>query len=134
MGFAGYGFAAEGDISISGKKIVVKLEKIEEGQNGLNRRIDDQGNRIDDLRSELKGDIQALGNRMNDLKNLMYVVLAGIFALIGFVIWDRRTALSPVIRKARELEGRNDLAVRVLKEYARKEPKMAEVLRSLGLL
>jgi hypothetical protein len=103
MGFAGYGFAAEGDISTSGKEIVVKLAKLEEGQNGLNRRIDDQGKRIDDLRSELKGDIQALGNRMNDLKNLMYVVLAGIFALIGFVIWDRRTALSPVVRKAREL-------------------------------
>lgn len=103
MGFIGYGFAAEGDISTNGKEIVVKLAKLEEGQNGLNRRIDDQGKRIDDLRSELKGDIQALGNRMNDLKNLMYVVLAGIFALIGFVIWDRRTALSPVVRKAREL-------------------------------
>ncbi|MDZ7697238.1 MAG: hypothetical protein U5R49_10055 [Deltaproteobacteria bacterium] len=134
VAFVSYGFAADGDISINGKEIIAKLAKLEEGQNGLNRRIDDQGKRIDDLRSELKGDIQALGNRMNDLKNLMYVVLAGIFALIGFVIWDRRTALSPVVRKARELEERNDLAVRVLKEYARKEPKMAEVLRSLGLL
>ena len=134
VAFVSYGFAADGDISISGKEIIAKLAKLEEGQNGLNRRIDDEGKRIDDLRSELKGEIQALGNRMNDLKNLIYVVLAGIFALIGFVIWDRRTALSPVIRKARELEERNDLAVRVLKEYARKEPKMAEVLRSLGLL
>jgi hypothetical protein len=134
VGFVGYGFTADGEISISGKEIIVKLTKLEEGQNGLNRRIDDQGKRIDDLRSELKGDIRELGARMDDLKNLMYVILAGIIALIGFVIWDRRTALSPVIRKARELEERNDLAVRVLKEYARKEPKMAEVLKSLGLL
>jgi hypothetical protein len=138
VAFVSYGFAADGDISISGKEIIAKLAKLEEGQNGLNKRIDDlslrvqegQGalnRRIDDLRSELKGDI-------GDLQSLTYVILAGIIALIGFVIWDRRTALSPVIRKARELEERNDLTVRVLKEYARKEPKMAEVLKSLGLL
>jgi len=31
---------------------------------------------------------------------------AGIFALIGFVLWDRMTALAPAIRKNRELEER----------------------------
>jgi len=45
--------------------------------------------RLDDVSNELKGDI-------GDLKSLVYVILAGIIALIGFVIWDRRTALSPV--------------------------------------
>jgi len=134
FGLVGPAFATDGDVIVSGKEIIEKLARLEEGQKGLNRRIDDQGKRIDDLRSELKGDIGELGNRMDDLRNLVYVVLAGIIALIGFVIWDRRTALSPVIRKTRELEERDELTVRVLKEYARKEPKMAEVLRSLGML
>ena len=89
---------------------------------------------IHGLRSELKGDIGQLGDRIDDLRNLMYVVLAGIIALIGFVIWDRRTALSPVISKTRELEERDNLTLRVLQEYARKEPRMAEVLKSLGML
>jgi len=35
--------------------------------------------------------------------------LPGIIALIGFVVWDRRTALSPVIRKTKDLEERDDL-------------------------
>ncbi|MDZ7697225.1 MAG: hypothetical protein U5R49_09990 [Deltaproteobacteria bacterium] len=134
VAFVGYGFAADGDISISGKEIVVKLAKLEEGQNGLNKRIDDLSLRLQEGQDVLNRRIDDQGKRIDDLKNVMYVVLAGIFALIGFVIWDRRTALSPVIRKARDLEERNDLAVRVLKEYARKEPKMAEVLKSLGLL
>jgi len=47
---------------------------------------------------------------------------------------DRRTALSPVIRKTKELEQRDDLTIRALKEYALKEPKLAEVLKGLGLL
>ena len=50
------------------------------------------------------------------------------------LIWDRRTALSPVIRKTKELEQRDDLTIRALKEYALKEPKLAEVLKGLGLL
>ena len=61
-------------------------------------------------------------------------MFAGIFALIGFVIWDRRSALSPGISKTKELEERQDPTLRVLKEYARKEPKMAEALRTLGML
>ena len=134
LGLYTFVFASQGDLSLSNKEIIERLARLEEGQKGLNKRIDDQGKRIDDLKSELKGDIGELGNRINDLRSLVYVVLAGIIALIGFVIWDRRTALSPVIRKTKELEERDDLTLRVIKEYARKEPKMAEVLKSLGML
>jgi len=57
-----------------------------------------------------------------------------MFALFGFVVWDRKTALSPVIRKTRELEESDALVLKALKDYARKEPKLAEILKSLGLL
>ena len=68
------------------------------------------------------------------MRDIVYIVLGGIIALIGFVIWDRRTALSPVINKTKVLEERNDLTLRVLKEYAIKEPRMAEALKSMNLL
>jgi len=51
--------------------------------------------------------------------------------LIGFVIWDRRTALAPAIKKNKELEERGDLLERALKEFAKVEPKLAEILKSL---
>ena len=127
VGLSTFTFAAEGSLSLSDKEIIEKLARLEEGQKGLNKRIDDVNKRIDDVRNELKGDIA-------DLRGLIYIVLAGIIALIGFVIWDRRTALSPVISKTKELEERDDLTLRILKEYALKEPKMAEVLKSLKLL
>jgi uncharacterized protein (UPF0335 family) len=131
VGLSTFTFAAEGSLSLSDKEIIEKLARLEEGQKGLNRRIDD-------VRNELSGDIEGLRNELKgdiaDLKSLVYVILAGIIALIGFVIWDRRTALSPVISKTKELEERDDLTLRILKEYALKEPKMAEVLKSLKLL
>jgi len=34
----------------------------------------------------------------------------------------------------KELEEREDLTIRVLKDYARKEPRLAEIMKSLGLM
>lgn len=70
---------------------------------------------------------KALGHRIDDLRGLLYVILAGMFVLVGFVIWDRRTALAPAIRRTAILED-------ALKEFAKEDPKMAEVLRHLGIM
>ena len=91
------------------KEIIERLIRLEKGQKALNDRFGEINRRIDDLRG------------------LLYVILAGMFALVGFVIWDRRTALSPAIRRTAYLED-------ALKEFAKKEPKMAEVLRHLGIM
>ena len=93
----------------------------------------------------IRGDIKridqrfdSIDKRFDELRGFMLwgfgVTFAGIFSLIGFVLWDRRTALSPAIRKNRELEEREEKIERILKEYAMKEPKMAEVLKQMGLL
>ncbi|MFN3740372.1 MAG: hypothetical protein ACK4TF_06840 [Thermodesulfovibrionales bacterium] len=100
-----------------------RLIRLEEGQKAINQRIDDLGKRIDDL-----------GKRIDDLRDLVYVVLGGIIALIGFVIWDRRTALAPTIRKYKELEEREERIEKVLKELARQDPKIAEILRQIGII
>ena len=114
---------------------LIGLEKdiavLREGQKGLTQRIDDLDSKlsgkIDDLDSKLSG-------RIDDIKGLIYVILAGMFALVGFVIWDRRTALAPAIRKNKELEEREEKIERALKEFASKEPRLADALRHTGLL
>jgi len=90
--------------------------------NDLNTRMDDSNKRMDDL----QGVVHAI---LSGIIGLM----CGIIALAGFVLWDRRTAISPVVSKAKELEEKEDIIFKVLKEYALKEPKMATVLRSLNL-
>jgi hypothetical protein len=54
--------------------------------------------------------------------------------LMGFVLWDRRTALAPAIKKSKELEEREELLERALKEFAKQEPRLAEVLRTMRLM
>jgi predicted transcriptional regulator len=105
------------------QEIKERLARLEERVNsldkGLNKRIDDLDNK--------------LAKRMDDLANLMYVILAGMFVLVGFVIWDRRTALSPAIRRTKDLEEREERLERALKEFAMKNPEMRDILKNLGL-
>lgn len=69
-----------------------------------------------------------------DLRGLIYVVLAGIVALISFVIWDRRITLAPVAHELKNVVRQEDLIIDGLKRYAQFEPKMAQVIKAVGLL
>ncbi len=72
-----------------GDRLIRLDTKVDEGLKALNQRIDDTNKRTDDLRKELKENI-------NDLKTFMLwgfgILFGGMGILIGFVIWDRRTA------------------------------------------
>ena len=49
-----------------------------------------------------------IGNLENRIDTLIYAVLGCFTAFIGIVIWDRRTALSPAIKKNKELEDKEE--------------------------
>lgn len=93
-------------IEISSREIIERLARLEEGQKNLNQRIDD-------LRQLI---LWGFG-----------ITFAGMFTLIGFVIWDRRTALAPAVNRMDRLEA-------ALKEYAAKSPDLAEALKKARLL
>jgi hypothetical protein len=114
-------------MAISEKEIIERLTRLEEGQKSLQSQINDVQGQINGVQSQIDG-----------LRQLILggfaVLFAGMFSLVGFVIWDRRSAISPVINKTREMKEQERLILRAMKEYALKEPKMCEVLKSLGLL
>ena len=93
-------------------------------------------------KEELKAEIKDVRTEIKDvgteIKEFMLfgfgVTFAGIFALIGFVLWDKRTALAPAVKKARELEEREERVEKALKEIALKDGNVREALRHVGLL
>ena len=93
--------------------------------------IDKRFEQIDKRFEQVERRIERLENVMIWGFGLLFTTMIG---LVGFVLWDRRTALSPAIRKNKELEERNDKIEKALKEYAYKEPKLAEILRNVGLM
>ncbi len=82
------------------------------------------------------------------MENLLLVIIAGIFGLIGYIVWDRKTAMRPLEKRLakieidlqRDLELQNDEGsrltrmIKALRELAQSDEKLAAVLRSYSLL
>jgi hypothetical protein len=94
-----------------------RLIRLEEGIKATNQRIDATNQRIDTLTTFM---LWGFG-----------ILFGGMGMLMGFVIWDRRTALAPAVRKNKELEEREEAIEKALREYAKVEPKFAEILKSV---
>ncbi len=100
---------------------------------------------IIEVLTELKTGQKALQKQIDDLKTFMLwgfgILFGGMGVLIGFVLWDRRTALAPAIKKSDALEERElkleervRLIEEALREFAKEEPRLATILKSLNLL
>ena len=121
------GFAVEVAPRISDREIIEGLAAIRADIKVLSQKIDGLDKRIDSVE-------KSLSQRIDSLENLMYIMIAGIFGLIGFVVWDRRTALKPAMDRIGKLEREEEDLKRALREYAKQEPGFAEILKNIGIL
>ena len=126
-----------------------RLIRLEEQMKALNQKIDSQNEKFetkfdainekfetkfDAINGKFQARFDSINEKFSMLFTLIYFVLGGIMGLIGFVLWDRRTFLKLVKDKNRELAKRNDTLEQVLKDYAKSQPKLAEVLRLYNIL
>jgi chaperonin cofactor prefoldin len=109
------------------RSIEIKVERLEVKVEALEKRMDILQKQVDELRSDFR-------NYMSIVLGALLTVIVGIIALIGFILWDRRTALSPVAKKTKELEDKSDKIEKVLKDLAKRNPEIEEVLKRAGLL
>ncbi|MBF0564226.1 MAG: hypothetical protein HQK89_03190 [Nitrospirae bacterium] len=113
--------AADSSFTQADRERAIRLEvRLDEGLKATNQRIDD-------LKESMNNDIKSL-------RDLSYVILGGIFVLITFVLWDRRTTLAPVVKTTKELEERTTKIEHVIKEKAEKDPELKKALKHAGLL
>ena len=93
--------------------------------------------KLEETEKRLDQKIEALekktDSRFDSLQNLIYIVIAGIFGLIGFIVWDRATANAPFKKRQEDLEEKENKLEKALQDFARKNAEMAESLKSVGL-
>ena len=141
---------------ITDREIVERLTRLEEGQKSLaqriddtnrhlddgfkalNQRIDDTNRRFDDTNRRIDELKQDLTQRIDELRQILLwgigIVFAGMVSLVGFVLWDRRSVLTPAVRQMDDLREREEKLEAALREYASKSPELAESLKKMGLL
>ncbi|MBF0538085.1 MAG: hypothetical protein HQL03_07520 [Nitrospirae bacterium] len=138
--------AADSSFTQADRDRMTRMEvKIEEGLKAVNQKIDDGlkavNQRIDATNQKIDDGLRATNQRIDDLKGVIYVLISvtmsSVLVIVGFILWDRRTTLAPVVRTTRELEARVEKAEKLeiaIREKAEKDPELKEALRHAGLL
>jgi hypothetical protein len=95
--------------------------KVDGLRNELNTKID---SKFEGLHSEMNA-------RFDQLFNFLWAII-GIFttmmvSVFGFAFWDRKLSLAPLKRE-------NEKTLVVLRDYAKHQPKLQEILKDAGLL
>lgn len=115
-----------------------RIIRLEEGQKSINQRIDDLRADMSSLRADMNSLKADTNKRFDQMQTFMLwgfgILFGGMGLLITLVLWDRRTALAPAIRKNKELEERQELIEKALKEVAITNPDIKEALKHFGLL
>ncbi len=121
--------------TLEDRERIIRLEvMIKDFKEAVDRRFEEVDKRFEELR-------QDMNERFEQMMNFL-MILGGIFTtltlgVIGFAYWDRRT----VIKKARdeaieriEREGRLKDLILALRELAKNNSDVAQVMRSFHLL
>jgi len=140
------GYAVESSSKISDREIVESLVRLEEGIKRNKEMIgllrSDIGSLRDEMRS-LRDEMRSLRDEMRSLRDEVLgfmkwgfgILFSGMFILVGFILWDRRSTLKPVKDELDELErGKVDRLITAMKKLSEDDSRIAQVLRSVGLL
>lgn len=100
---------------------------------------------------EMDKRFEQVDNRFSDMMNyiiIMAVVFASMTGLtIGFALWDRRTMIRPFESKVKEIETNinenqekldkaqnlNNQLISVIRDYAKKDRKFAEIIKGYNI-
>ena len=90
--------------------------------------------KMEALESKMDVKFEAVNARIDYLFWLQGVIVALILFILGYTIWDRKTALQPALAQASKAEENIRNLIATLREYAKKHADLAEILRSHGIL
>jgi C4-dicarboxylate-specific signal transduction histidine kinase len=150
--WASNGLAIEKADRISDREIIASLTELKIEMRAMEKRFDQRFLDIDKRLEAMDKRLDGMDKRLDMLQTILLwglgLMATGIFTLISFVLWDRRTALAPAVHKTKELEEelekeikkrknleeRGERLERAIKEYAQKQPELLNALQAAKLL
>jgi len=101
-------FAVEVAPRISDREIIESLAELKAGQKALKEKMDLRFTAVDQrftaMQEQIDQRFEAVDRRLDFIRQLMLVTIAGIFGLIGFIVWDRYSTLRLMDTRLRRLE------------------------------
>jgi len=137
------GYAVENFPRITDREIIESLIRLEEGVKtnkemimALRTEMGSLRTEMGSLRTEIYSGIKSLRDEvLGFLKWGFGLLFTGMLILVGFIIWDRRSTLKPVKDDLDRLERRKvDRLLEAMRKLSEEDSRVAQVLRSVGLL
>ncbi|MCD4805548.1 MAG: hypothetical protein K8R07_07715 [Desulfobacterales bacterium] len=148
-------YAYETAPRISDREIIESLVELKQGQKNMhqsfNQRFEDMNQRFKDMNQRFED----MNQRFESMQNLMLALfgsaMAFVLAMLGYIIWDRKTAQQPFKRRLYNLENEfveveeqlemknpsGPVIVRLVasfKQLAETDEKVAAILKTYSLL
>ncbi len=102
-------YAYETAPRISDREIIESLVELKQGQKNMNQRFEDMNQRFEDMNQRFGNMNQSFNHRFESMQNLMLALfgsaMAFVLGMLGYIIWDRRTAQQPFKRRLYNLEN-----------------------------
>jgi len=115
-----------------------RLIKVETEIGSVRNEMNSLRSEMNSFRNEINTRLDSQQIQIDDLKTLFFwgfsIIITLIIFMLGYMIWDRRTALKPALLKAEDATDKTRNLVSALREYARSHPDLAEILKTYGLL
>ena len=111
-----------------------RLMRTEEKVESLRKEMNARFEGIDQRFAAIDQRFAAMESRIETLYGGIGFIIVIMLFLLGYIIWDRRTALHPVQQKTMDIDERLRRLEYVTREQAKKDPSFAELLKIAGLL
>ena len=137
------GYAVENSPRITDREIIESLIRLEEGVKAnremiiaLRTEMGSLRTEMGSLRTEIYSGIKSLRDEvLGFLKWGFGLLFTGMLILVGFILWDRRSTLKPIKDDLDKLERRKvDRLLEAMRKLSEEDSRVAQVLRSVGLL
>lgn len=100
------------------------------------------------MQAQMVHRFDSIDQRLDFMENLMLVLIAGVFGLVGFIVWDRYSTLRPMDMRLRRIKedlehdmelkspegSRLTRLIHALRELAKEDKKIEAALRNFSLL
>ena len=130
------GYAVENSPRITDREIIESLIRLEEGVKANREMIIALRTEMGSVRTEIYSGIKSLRDEvLGFLKWGFGLLFTGMLILVGFILWDRSSTLKPVKDDLDKLERRKvDRLLEAMRKLSEEDSRVAQVLRSVGLL
>jgi DNA repair exonuclease SbcCD ATPase subunit len=127
------------------EQIDKRFEQVDKRFEQVDKRFEQVDKRLAELREDMNKRFEQVDKRFESLQNIMMAIVGAFAAIvavaIGFAIWDRRTMIRPFENTVKAMEKnidsdtqKIDKVISALREYAKKDSTLSDILKACSLL